>query len=154
MFEYIKNDQGLFICPHYDNYSTPNQSTMHYHLKAHEGPFTCPHCNKEYKSEASRNEHILDAHPKGEKKQTFLCPVPGCGHESKQKGNRIPHFLRNHCGDVITSYEIFNAETQTSTCTLCQKQFSMKQKANYIHHLAKCMIVHQVSPHELLPSIL
>ena len=53
---------------------------------------------------------MLDQHPtkaqEKEEREVFTCPVNGCAHESKTKGNRIPHFLRNHCGDTIQKNEL------------------------------------------------
>lgn len=153
MYDYVKNEHGHFVCPHC-NKTKRLQSTMHYHLKTHDGPFLCPHCTKEYKSESNLRDHILDCHPaqNQQKRDIFICPVPGCAHESKSKGNRIPHFLRNHCGNVIEAYELFDNQSQTSTCSLCQVEY--KNRASYIYHLAQCLVNHEIFPHELLRSVI
>jgi hypothetical protein len=152
MYEYTKNEAGHFVCPICSK-TKRLQSTMHYHMKTHEGPFFCPHCTKEYKSESNLRDHILDSHPtqNQQKRELFVCPCPGCGHESKTKGNRIPHFLRNHCGNVIEAYELFDNQSHTSTCSLCEIEF--KNRASYIYHLAQCLIHHNIVPHELLRSV-
>jgi len=167
MFEYFYNDNGDLVCPHCENYvvlKTINpdgsinhhQNTMYYHYKKHEGPFTCQHCNKEYKNEFSLRDHMAEFHPtEGQTKETrevFVCPVPNCDHQSKTKGNRIPHFMRNHCGNAVAAYEIYDSETKTSTCSLCQKQCN--SKASFIHHIAKCLVSRNLSPHPMLAWIL
>jgi hypothetical protein len=166
MFEYHYNDNGDLVCPHCDKVVpkkenadgtfTSRQSTMHYHMKTHEGPFTCRHCNKEYTHELNLKQHMLDQHPtKAQEQQgreVFTCPIDGCGHESKTKGNRIPHFLRNHCGNVIQVNEVTRNDSKESSCKLCSTQF--KNRASFIYHLATCLVTNNQVPHPLIRSIL
>lgn len=166
MFEYHYNDNGDLVCPHCDKVVpkkanadgtfTSRQSTMHYHMKTHEGPFTCRHCNKEYTHELNLKQHMLDQHPtKAQEQQgreVFTCPVDGCGHESKTKGNRIPHFLRNHCGNVIQVNEVTRNDNKQSSCKLCSTQF--KNRASFIYHLATCLVANNQVPHPLIRAIL
>jgi hypothetical protein len=124
-------------------------------MKTHEGPFTCRHCNKEYANEFNLKQHMLDLHPtkaqKEQEREVFVCPINGCGHESKTKGNRIPHFLRNHCGNAIQANEITVKDSKESSCKLCSEKF--KNRASFIYHLASCLIQHNQLPNELIRAI-
>lgn len=166
MYEYFTNANGDLYCPYCENYvvvKTTNpdgsvnrhQNTMYYHYKTHEGPFTCRFCNKEYKNEFSLREHMADRHPtEGQPKDArdmFTCPVAGCGYQSKNKGNRILHFMRNHCAHTMMEYEVNDDANRHSTCALCQKQCN--SKTSFVYHLAKCLLQNNVNPHPLLSNV-
>lgn len=151
VFEYMKNDNGDFVCQHCENYVVPHnkQSTMnmHYHAK-HSGdlPHGCNHCTRRFLSRISLEQHIqtnhMDRAVRAETAETFECPFEGCNYTAYTAGNRRIHFLRKHCAKDVQDIMV---KTDTSyQCTECQEIY--KSSTAFYYHAGKCLHA-TVSPH-------
>ena len=147
--KYIKNEQGMFVCPSC-NVVKHNQNTMYYHMKKHEGklPFECNICKKDFIQKPSLELHMLSKHKdKNTKKaDTFECVFDNCEFESLTKGNLRIHCLRKHFKD-----EISNIMEENNTCTTCKTSF-LSNTAFYYHALG-CIRVNDPAKQELVKLI-
>lgn len=138
--KYIKNDEGIFVCPHCD-FTAKHQSTMHYHLKNHEGalPHPCKHCKARFLQRSLLDLHVRSRHPEVlEKKETFKCPCAGCDYEDIRKGNRLIHFLRVHFAKYVESLkETLKTNDKHITCKKCKDSF--KSNTQFIYHAKNCI---------------
>ena len=145
-FKYTKNDDGIFICPHCP-YTNPNQSSMHYHLKAHLDvkDYKCDHCDQRYPQKALLDLHLLRRHtdkPEVEqlKKKVFKCPVKGCDYQDVQKSNRIIHFLRMHLKPLVQKLITpSKAEGCVAKCAECNRE--CKSMTQFYYHASTCVKV-------------
>ena len=149
VFEYTKNEQGEYICPHC-NYTAKHQSTMHYHLKKHEGalPHACSHCKMRFVQKSLLDLHIKARHPQAtEKKEYVECPVPNCGYKDIRKANCVIHFARIHLREIVDKLKgkpSNKEEKAVCVCTKCDKSF--KSATHYYYHAATCISLAPVHP--------
>lgn len=154
-FEYIKNENGDFICPHCPNLviSGDKQSTMHYHLKRHQiqkaaennknnQGHTCKACNKVFLQKQNLELHIKSRHPEllidsQTKNSRVCCPFDGCEFSSITKGNCIIHCLRVHYQEEISQIMVIKPETKTIECSECDKEFN--SSTSFYYHCKKCI---------------
>jgi KRAB domain-containing zinc finger protein len=148
-FEYIRNEQGLFVCPHCKVTKT-RQNTMHYHLKKHEGklPFQCSTCKKEFQFQQTLDLHRLAKHCDVTDKK-FKCPFANCEFQSLTEGNRRIHFLRKHCAEDIQRIQDANNQFQ---CTACKKSF--KSSTAFHYHASSCVNIHDKTRRDMLEKML
>ena len=133
-YEYIKNDQGLYVCG-ICNQTKRLQSTMHYHLKKHEGklPFECTACNKGFLHASTLELHKKAQHQK-EQERLFKCPFRDCPYEGTlTKANLMIHYVRKHCKEEAA--KLFSRDT--STCVKCEKV--CKSMTAFHYHAVSCL---------------
>jgi hypothetical protein len=143
VFEYQKNTDGLFVCPHC-NTTKKNQNTMHYHLKKHEGtlPHSCKHCTKKFLHKNMLDLHISARHPDTTKStHTFKCPYQNCEYKSLTKANRLIHFMRLHYPEANKLLTISESESDTErentiSCKKCSKEFN--STTSFYYHIDRC----------------
>ena len=145
----MKNASGQFLCTHC-NYTTKNQSTMHYHLAGHEGalPHKCKHCESAFPQKGVLDLHIKLKHPETlQKKETFKCPCNECSYEDVRKGNRLIHFLRVHFKDLTEKLKVplKDKEEGICACNNCNKTF--KSNTLFYYHAHKCVAPTENHPH-------
>lgn len=137
VFKYQKNADGEFVCPHCSE-TRKNQNTMHYHLKKHEGalPHTCKHCDKKFLHKNMLDLHIQARHSENqEKKEQFKCPCENCDFTSLTKANRMIHFMRMHCKDLLSNV-MEKTTTDKVICKSCDKQFN--NSTAFYYHATNC----------------
>jgi hypothetical protein len=135
-FEYTKNANGLFVCPHCAE-TKRLQSTMHYHMKKHLGklPFECHHCQKGFLHQSTLDLHIKAQHQKDEDR-AFKCPCAGCPYKGTlTKANLMIHYVRKHCGAEAAAAA--DGDKKTPTCKACGKGFN--SPTAYHYHVAGCL---------------
>jgi uncharacterized Zn-finger protein len=151
-FDYIRNEQGLFVCPHCKVTKT-RQNTMHYHLKKHEGklPFQCNLCKKEFQFQQTLDLHRLAKHSNEtkEKVHKHKCPFTNCPFQSLTEGNLRIHFLRKHCSDAIQN--ILQVSNDKFQCTACKKSFQSSTAFHY--HAASCVSIQDKVRRDMLETI-
>ena len=143
-FKYTKNDAGAFICPHCP-YTNANQSSMHYHLKAHLDvkDYKCEHCDQKYPQKQLLELHMLRRHadkPDVEqlKKKVFKCPC--CDYKDIQKSNRLIHFLRVHMKPLVQKLiQPSKEEGCVAKCSECNRD--CKSMTQFYYHAASCVKV-------------
>lgn len=147
VFEYSKNEEGQFICPHC-NYTAKYQSTMHYHLKKHEGalPHACTHCKMRFLQKSLLDIHIKARHPQANEKKDYVeCPVPNCGYKDIRKANCVIHFARIHLREIVDKLKVKTTEENAiCQCSKCNKNF--KSATHYYYHSASCISLAPVHP--------
>ncbi len=134
-YEYVKNAQGEYVCPHCGA-TERNQSTMHYHLKRHEArlPHVCPHCRKEFLQRGSLAVHLQARHTSRPAAKAYSCPC--CEQTCSSKDACAVHFLRKHCRDAVaTLLEKAAVVAEDSYCCQACNKLSNSSKA-FLSHLA------------------
>jgi hypothetical protein len=147
--KYIKNDQGMFVCPNCNIVKT-NQNTMYYHMKKHEGklPFECDICNKDFMQKTSLELHKISKHNcKNNINNNFKCIVSGCNFTAITKANRRIHCLRKHFKE-----EIDNISEEDNTCSSCKKTF--QSGSAFYYHAIHCIRVNTTEKQKILEFIL
>ena len=141
--KYIKDDDGLFVCPDC-GVKKKNQNTMHYHMKKHEEQLThiCKACKKGFLQKQTLDLHIRSKHPELVKDlenadKKFKCPFDDCSFSALTKGNCIIHCLRVHFQDEINNIMIRDEETKTIYCTECEHEFS--SSCGFYYHCKGCI---------------
>ena len=135
VFIYTKNTAGHFTCRDCV-FTTPNQSTMHYHLRNHDGTLTheCKHCDMKFLQKSILDLHIKSRHETT--KNTFSCPC--CDYTDLRKGNCVIHFARIHLKALTDKMKKKSAvEGQVVECTECSKGF--KNMTGFYYHLGSCV---------------
>ncbi len=150
VFEYTRNEQGLFVCPHC-KVTREKQNTMHYHMKKHEGklPFQCSTCKKEFQFQQSLELHRLAKHCDIVKKKC-KCPVSDCDFQTHQDGNLRVHFLRKHCMDDIQ--RILQNTNNMFQCTACKKSF--KSSTAFHYHATSCVNIQNKTFRDMLEKMI
>jgi hypothetical protein len=168
-FEYIRNEDGDFICPHCPNVviSGNKQSTMHYHLKRHEiqkaaednkcQGYTCKGCNKIFLQKQNLELHIKSRHPElleTDFKDTskYYCPFDNCEFSSITKGNCIIHCLRVHYQKEISELMCVNPKTKAIECNECNTEFN--SSTSFYYHCKRCMTFEENEKYEKLQQVL
>lgn len=127
--KYVRNDEGLFTCPHCDKVTT-RQNTMFYHLKKHAGilDYKCsvPGCTKAFIQKSGLQQHMNQVH-QASGPTIFTCPHEGCDHTCQMKSNMVIHIARKHSPQI---------PVYSGTCTGCNKTF--KSATAYYYHAAAC----------------
>lgn len=130
--KYVRNDEGLFTCPHCDKVTT-RQNTMFYHLKKHAGilDYKCsvPGCTKAFIQKSGLQQHMNQVH-QASGPTIFTCPHEGCDHTCQMKSNMVIHIARKHSPQI---------PVYSGTCTGCDKTF--KSATAYYYHAATCITV-------------
>lgn len=146
VYVYKKNNEGDFICQHCE-FTTPNQSTMHYHFKNHEGslPYPCKHCDVRFIQKGLLDLHMKARHQDklAEKdKKKFECPHKGCEYKDIRKGNVVIHYVRIHLQELVEKCKGKTTEQGMVTqCTSCSKSF--KNMTNYYYHMKSCLTLQE-----------
>ena len=136
VFEYIKREDGLYVCPQCGE-TKRLQTTMYYHMKKHTGkfPYECHHCKKGFLHSSTRDLHIKAQHEKVEEKM-FRCPVEGCPYKgSLTKANLLIHYVRKHCKDEAAA--ILSTDGTTTSCKCCSK--TCNSMTSFHYHAATCI---------------
>jgi hypothetical protein len=135
---YIKNDEGLFVCPDC-GITKKNQNTMHYHMKKHkeELTHTCKDCKKGFLQKQTLELHIRSKHPGKETSKKFNCTYHNCEFSALTKGNCIIHYIRVHFQDEMNS--IMMKDGKIYTCTNCDTEYS--SSCAFYYHCKDCMDV-------------
>jgi hypothetical protein len=139
--KYIKNDEGLFVCPTC-GVTKKNQNTMHYHMKKHmdELPHVCKTCKKSFLQKQTLDLHIASRHPEvaqeSENIVQYSCPFDGCGFTSFSKGNCRTHVLRIHFAEEISNI-MSKGDNGCITCTNCYNDF--KSHGSFYYHCVSCL---------------
>lgn len=134
---YKKNSNNDFTCPDCE-FTTHNQSTMHYHLRNHNGVLThkCPDCDMKFLQKSVLALHIKSKHEDSNQKKTFICPC--CNYSDLRKGNCVIHFARIHLKLLTDKMKKKSAvEGQVVECTECSKGF--KNMTGFYYHLGNCV---------------
>lgn len=137
MLTYIKNEEGLFVCPTC-NVTKKNQSTMHYHMKKHEEQlkYICKSCKKGFLQKQPLDLHIRSKHPEiKEYEKKFSCTYDKCDFTSFTKGNCIIHYLRVHYQDEINN--IMTKDDKIIICSNCDKEFN--SSCAFYYHCKGCI---------------
>jgi hypothetical protein len=138
VYEYIKNEDGTFTCPHC-NEVKKNQSTMHMHYRSrHDGAYKhkCKHCQYETSTKQSLDKHTVAKHPEHAKEKPKPCACPSCEFTSLSKGGLRSHYLLRHLGDQVKKYLGKNDQDEIQ-CTHCGTEFASKPA--FIYHLGGCL---------------
>lgn len=138
---YIKDADGRFVCPNGCKFRTPNQSTMHYHMKKHlkEMSYTCKKCSKGFLQKQALDLHMQSKHPEKQAAitQKFVCPYDDCEFTAITKGNTIIHCLRAHFHDEVTHIMEHDEDARTFVCSECLTEFS--STSAFYYHAKKCI---------------
>jgi len=143
--KYIRNDEGLFVCPTC-GVTKENQNTMHYHMRKHaeKTPLSCRFCKKGFLQRTAMDLHIRSRHadelaaeelPKPD--AAFSCPFPSCPFTSMTKGNLRTHCLRTHFQKESDLICLDDEETSSLQCVECEKFF--KSKTSFYYHCHGCI---------------
>jgi hypothetical protein len=140
---YIKNDEGHFVCPDC-GIVKKNQNTMHYHMKKHEEQLThiCKACKKGFLQKQTLDLHMRSKHPElvkdsADNEKKFKCPFDGCEFSALTKGNCVIHCLRVHFQDEIRDMMNVDNETKTICCNNCNSEFN--SSCSFYYHCKSCM---------------
>jgi hypothetical protein len=136
---YFKNDGDEFVCQHCQ-FTTPNQNTMHYHLKKHLGqyPHKCKKCDKKFLHKRTLELHMESQHETP--KQSYRCLHANCGFSSLTEGNCRIHWMRMHAKAEVTKILGTQPQTQEQTqpqCKKCNKSF--KSMTSFYYHAFECI---------------
>ena len=143
MTTYIRDESGVFLCPHCDK-KCDKQNTMYYHIKKNhrqDFKFVCEHCTEgKFVQKSAYLQHVATNHPdvaEADKEAnpyasiSFSCPHEGCDHSAKTKANIVVHFARTHCKDWIPTY------SKKDCCKGCDKEFA--SSTAYLYHAVACI---------------
>jgi hypothetical protein len=135
---YLRNDNGDFYC-NTCKFTTPNQNTMHYHMKTHLGKYDhkCTHCDKEFMHKQTLDMHVLAKHEKA--KEEYHCKFKGCNFKSLTTGNCRIHFMRMHYKNEIS--KIIESDENVHTCKSCVKSF--KGLTSFYYHAYDCLTINK-----------
>jgi hypothetical protein len=128
--EYVRNQEGHFVCPHKGcGKVCEKQNTMYYHVKRH---MALTEKSFAYESD------ITDIQMKADDKKTIKNPYVGqefkcpcCDNTTRTKANALVHYARLHAKDWIPSYD------KEKGCTQCDKKFG--SIAAYLYHCTGCI---------------
>jgi uncharacterized Zn-finger protein len=151
-YEYKKNADGHFVCPHCGE-TKRLQSTMHYHMKRHEGklPHECKLCNKSFLHASTLELHKKAQHQK-EQERMFKCPMPGCPYEGTlTKANLLIHYVRKHCKAEATASIAPASTSAAPQCVHCGKE--CKSLTAFHYHLVGCMPLEDANRQNHLAAI-
>jgi KRAB domain-containing zinc finger protein len=138
VYEYIKNEDGTFTCPHCQEVKK-NQSTMHMHYRArHDGAYKhkCKNCQYETSTKQSLDKHIAAKHPDQVKEKPKACACPSCEFTCLSKGGLRSHYLLRHMAAEVKKY-LAHTEEDEIQCSHCGSEFASKPA--FIYHLAGCL---------------
>lgn len=143
--KYIKNEDGLFVCPHC-NVTKQNQNTMHYHMKKHEEitNYVCKSCKKGFLQKQTLDLHIKSRHPElleSDVERKFKCPFDNCEFSALTKGNCIIHCLRVHFNKEVKDTMYQNPDTKMIECSECNNEFN--SVCSFYYHCKGCMIFNE-----------
>lgn len=132
MTKYLKNDEGLFVCPDCGE-TKERQNTMFYHMKRHTGAFDYPckeaGCDKAFIQKSGLQQHMMQVHRK-ETGSQWSCPC--CPRTCTMKNNMMIHIGRMHGSGWIPE-----AESKVDClCTGCKGVF--KSDTAYYYHAVTC----------------
>ena len=136
VFVYNKNSDGTYLCNDCE-FTTHNQSTMHYHMKKHVGSLEheCKECEMKFSQKSQLNLHIKSRHSTTPKKE-YTCPC--CPYKDHRKGNCVIHFTRIHLKDITDKLKLKPTEANTvAHCSQCSKSF--KSMTLYYYHVSSCI---------------
>lgn len=136
VFKYVKNDEGLFVCPTC-NITKKNQNTMHYHMKKHQEQLshTCKVCKKGFLQKQTLDLHMRSKHPDSDIDKKFKCTYDNCEFAALTKGNCVIHYIRVHFQDAINN--IMVKDGKIHTCTKCDTEFS--SSCAFYYHCKDCL---------------
>ena len=122
VFEYKKNDAGLYVCG-ICGVTKAKQNTMHYHLQRHEGTlsYECSTCDKKFFQKYTLDMHIKLEHT--DKKPSIQCPFDGCNEAFHKKEYCRVHIARNHLKETIDPWILKKEDSKIYTCGCCKKTF-------------------------------
>ena len=149
-YNYIKNADGLYVCPHCD-VKKERQNTMHYHLKTHEGRlgFDCNFCGKQFLQAYTLEIHKKSQHER-EENSLLHCPSKNCTFKGTvTKSNLLIHFVRKHCQHSVE--KILRVDDKIYSCLSCNKE--MKSSTAFYYHALSCIIVEDKVLSEQLKTI-
>jgi hypothetical protein len=137
---YLKNEEGLFVCPHC-GVTKCRQNTMYYHIKKHTGElnYKCETCDKRFVQKSGLKQHVAQVHPEVAMTDTtnmyanVLWKCPCCEHSCRMKANLLIHIARKHCIKWIP------ADAEDHACSGCEKEFS--SSTAYYYHAIQCFKV-------------
>jgi len=136
VFIYTTNSDDNYVCNDCD-FTTHNQSTMHYHMKKHIGGLEheCTECDMKFSQKSQLKLHINSRHSNKMAKK-YNCPC--CAYTDLRKGNCVIHFTRIHLKDITDKMKLKPTEPNTVTCcSQCSKSF--KSMTLYYYHVSSCI---------------
>ncbi len=151
VFEYIKREDGLYVCPQCGE-TKRLQTTMYYHMKKHTGkfPYECHHCKKGFLHASTRDLHIKAQHEKVEEKM-YRCPGEGCTYKGTlTKANLLIHYIRKHC--KAEAMALLGGDKDSATCKGCSKVCNSMTSFHY--HVAGCMKLSDTKRQEDVKSLM
>ena len=119
------------------DFTTHNQSTMHYHMRNHTGSLTheCSECTMKFLQKSILELHMKSKHNKNTKKE-FTCPC--CDYSDLRKGNCLIHFARIHLKTLTdTMKSKSEMDGMVVECSECSKNF--KNMTGFYYHLGSCI---------------
>ena len=122
VFQYTKNDAGLYVCGICSE-TREKQNTMHYHLQKHEGKMqhACPSCEKRFYQKYALDDHIKLRH--STKPITSIkCPFDTCKESFQKKEYCRIHIARNHLKTSVDAIIQKKEGSKIHTCTSCKKE--------------------------------
>ena len=159
--KYVRNDNGLFVCPDC-GITKANQNTMHYHMKKHQiekqetsvAAHECKVCNKTFLQKQTLDLHIKSRHPELTTNNTkYVCPFPDCEFTALTKGNCRIHCLRVHFQEEIAKIMEKHTDTKMFECLECDKEFS--NSCGFYYHCVDCLNLEKSSErYELLQTVI
>ena len=154
-FDYTKNNNGEFVCPHCPQ-TKKNQNTMHYHLKKHAGNLehACKDCDAKFLHSVQLKNHILSKHTNTDTVRKLKCPHPDCTFETLTKSNRLIHYLRKHCEEEVKNImRMTRGDNATSyTCTVCNDV--CVSNTSFCYHAKGCMQITDAARQREMASII
>jgi hypothetical protein len=132
MTKYLKNDEGLFVCPDCGE-TKKRQNTMFYHMKKHRGDldYACKEagCDKAFIQKSGLEQHMMQVHRK-ETAARWACPC--CPHTCTMKPNMLIHIGRKHGNGWIPDAE----SKEACVCSSCSKE--LNSATAYYYHAVTC----------------
>ncbi len=127
VFEYKKNEQGLYVCGTCGA-TKEKQNTMHYHLQKHEGTmkYACTHtgCTKKFYQKYALDDHVKLNHSTKPIEPSISCPWTDCKDKFHKKEHCRLHIARNHLKEYLAPLIIKKEDSKVHTCGSCKKDYN------------------------------
>ena len=127
VFEYKKNDQGLYVCDTCGA-TKEKQNTMHYHLQKHEGTmkYACTHsgCTKKFYQKYALDDHVKLSHSTKAVEPSIKCPWTECPEKFHKKEHCRVHIARNHLKEYLAPLIIKKDDSKIHSCGSCKKDYN------------------------------